>query len=48
MTASQEHGVVCSVLIEAWASNSGGDPLSYFELCLGALATSCHQVILAI
>jgi hypothetical protein len=43
MIASQEHAVVCSVLVEAWAPNSGKDPLSYpwyFEWCLIALATS--------
>jgi hypothetical protein len=40
MTASQEHAVVCSVLVEPWAPNSGKDPLSYFEWCLVALATS--------
>jgi hypothetical protein len=40
MTASQEHAVVCSVLVEAWAPNSGEDPLSYLEWCLVALATS--------
>jgi hypothetical protein len=28
MTASQEHAVVCSVLVEAWAPSSGKDPLS--------------------
>jgi hypothetical protein len=39
MTASQEHAVVCSVLVEAWAPNSGEGPLSYFEWCLIALAT---------
>jgi hypothetical protein len=39
MTASQERAVVCSVLVEAWAPNSGKDPLSYFEWCLIALAT---------
>ena len=37
MTASQEHAVVCSVLVEAWAPNSGKDHLSYFEWCLIAL-----------
>jgi hypothetical protein len=40
MIASQEHAVACSVLVEAWAPNSGKDPLSYFEWCLEALATS--------
>ena len=40
MTASQEHAVVCSVLVEAWAPDSGKDPLSYFEWCLVALVTS--------
>ena len=40
MTASQEHAVVCSVLVEAWAPNSGGDPLRCLEWCLIALATS--------
>jgi hypothetical protein len=40
MIASQEHAVVCSVLVEAWAPNSGKDPLSYFVWCLIALATS--------
>jgi hypothetical protein len=39
MTASQEHAVVCLVLVEAWAPNSGEGPLSYFEWCLIALAT---------
>jgi hypothetical protein len=39
MIASQEHAVVCSVLVEAWALNIGKDPLSCFEWCLIALAT---------
>jgi hypothetical protein len=39
MTASQEHAVVCSVLVEAWAPSSSKDPLSYFEWCLEAPAT---------
>ena len=38
MTASQEHAVVCSVLVEAWAPDSGKNPLSHFEWCLIALA----------
>jgi hypothetical protein len=40
MIASQEHAVVRSVLVEAWAPSSGKDHfLSYFEWCLIALAT---------
>ena len=38
MTASQEHAVVCSVLVEAWAPGSGKNPLSHFEWRLIALA----------
>ena len=34
MTASQEHAVVCSVLVEAWAPDSGKNPLSHFAWCL--------------
>ena len=40
MIASQEHAVVCSVLVEAWAPDSGKNPLSHFEWCLIALAIS--------
>jgi hypothetical protein len=39
MIASQEHAVVCSVLVEAWAPCSGKNPLlSHFEWRLIALA----------
>ena len=38
MIASQEHAVVCSVLVEAWAPYSGKNPLSHFEWRLIALA----------
>ena len=39
MIASQEHAVVLSVLVEAWAPSSGKNPFSCFEWCLIALAT---------
>ena len=32
MIASQEHAVVCSVLVEAWAPDSGKNPLAYHTL----------------
>jgi hypothetical protein len=39
MTASQEHVVVWSMLVEAWAPSSGKNFLSYFEWGLIALFT---------
>ena len=38
MIASQEHAVVCSVLVESWAPASGKNPLSHFEWRRVALA----------
>jgi hypothetical protein len=44
MIASQEHAVICSVLVvEAWAPDSGKNPLSHFEWCRIALATSLFR-----
>jgi hypothetical protein len=38
MTASQEYVGVCSVLVEAWAPNSGKNPLSYSEWPMASAA----------